>query len=83
MDALESKIRLNQLINEDIITQFQRSFAAFTGLQINAYDMEGDLIVSSDEGTPIKCKNEGLNLALKHKKAMIFNCAGSVYLPRR
>lgn len=79
MDALESKIRLNQLINEDIIKQFQRSFATFTGLQINAYDMEGDQIVSSDESTPIKCKNEGLNLALKHKKAMIFNCAGSVY----
>ena len=41
--------------------------------------MEGDQIVSSDESTPIRCKNEGLNLALKHKKAMIFNCAGSVY----
>lgn len=78
---MENKIKLNQLIKEELISSFQSSFANFTGLKIHTYDPQGRLLVSNSSGqdTPEHCKNEGLDLALKHKKAMIFSSDGSMY----
>lgn len=77
---MENKIKLTALISEDAIAEFQKSFSTFTGLEINAYDTQGNLIIQNpnDKNISMNCNNEGLFLALKHKKAMIFTCDGKM-----